>query len=79
MSNDVTVIWKKGEGVMPDKAKYVVDEARGDVLLKTLGFPDDIVNTIRYNADKSVQSVSEYISRIVIESLNPVAETSRAI
>ncbi|GHV80593.1 hypothetical protein AGMMS49944_23840 [Spirochaetia bacterium] len=73
MSNDVTVIWKKGDDVMPDKAKYVVDAARGELLLRTLQLPEEIVNTIRYNADKSAQSVNEYVSHIVVERLMSVS------
>jgi hypothetical protein len=69
MSGAVKVIWKKGDNVMPDKAKYVVDSARGELLLRALGFPDDVENTIRYNAEKDAQTVNDYISRIVIERL----------
>ncbi|GHV27805.1 hypothetical protein AGMMS4952_10100 [Spirochaetia bacterium] len=73
MSSDVNVIWKKGDDVMPDKAKYVVDAARGELLLKTLQLPEEIVNTIRYNAGKSAQSVNEYVSHIVVERLISVS------
>ncbi|WP_010263252.1 hypothetical protein [Treponema primitia] len=69
MSSDGKVIWKKGDEIMPDKAKYVVDAARGELLLKTLQLPEEIVNTIRYNADKSAQSVNDYVSHIVVERL----------
>ncbi|MFP3043861.1 hypothetical protein LQZ19_18770 [Treponema primitia] len=69
MSSDGKVIWKKGDEVMPDKAKYVVDAARGELLLKTLQLPEEIVNIIRYNADKSAQSVNDYVSHIVVERL----------
>ncbi|GHV84088.1 hypothetical protein AGMMS50212_14280 [Spirochaetia bacterium] len=69
MSSDVTVIWKKGDNEMPKKAKHVVDEAQGELLLKTLQLSEGIENTIRYNADKDAQSVNDYVSRIVIEHL----------
>ncbi|GMO36754.1 MAG: hypothetical protein Ta2B_16660 [Termitinemataceae bacterium] len=72
MSSDENVIWKKGDAVMPDKARYVVDAARSELLLKTLQLPEEIVNTIRYNADKSAQSVNEYLSHIVAERLMSV-------
>ncbi|GHU44628.1 hypothetical protein FACS1894190_16180 [Spirochaetia bacterium] len=71
MSSDVKVIWKKGDNEMPNKAKHVVDAARGELLLKTLHLPEDIENTIRYNADKGAQSVHDYISSIVVERLIP--------
>jgi hypothetical protein len=73
MSSDGKVIWKKGDEVMPDKAKHVVDAARGELLLKTLQLPEEIVNTIRYNADKSAQSVNDYVSHIVVERLISVS------
>jgi hypothetical protein len=70
MSSDVKVIWKKGDDGMPEKAKYVVDTARGELLLKTLQLPDEIINAIRYNADKSEQSVNDYIYRIVLKAVS---------
>jgi hypothetical protein len=73
MNDDVRVIWKKGDDTMPDKAQHVVDAARGELLLKTLQLPEEIVNTIRYNADKGAQSVNDYVSRIVVERLMPVS------
>jgi len=69
MSDTVNVIWKEGDGEMPDKAKYVVDAARSELLLKTLQLPDEIVNAIKYNAEKNAQSVYGYISNIVVERL----------
>jgi hypothetical protein len=69
MSSEGKVIWKKGDEVLPDKAKYVVDAARGELLLKTLHLPEEIVNTIRYNADKSALSVNDYVSNILVERL----------
>jgi type II secretory pathway component PulC len=69
MNNDVNVIWKKGDEIMPAKARRVVDVAHSELILKTLGLPDEITDVIRYNADKSAQSINDYISTIVIESL----------
>jgi hypothetical protein len=73
MSDDVQVIWKKGDKVLPDKAKHVIDAARGELLLKTLQLPEEIVNTIRYNADRYSQSINDYVSRIVVERLESVS------
>jgi hypothetical protein len=70
MSDDVKVIWKKGDGAMPEKARHVVDTARGDLLLKALQLPDEVVNAIRYNADKNAQSVNDYISHIVLKAVS---------
>jgi hypothetical protein len=70
MSDDVKVIWKRGDGAMPEKAQHVVDAARGDLLLKALQLPDEIVNAIRYNAEKSAQSVNDYISHIVLKAVS---------
>ncbi|GHU55547.1 hypothetical protein FACS189442_3250 [Spirochaetia bacterium] len=69
MSDDVRVIWKKGGGKMPEKVQHIVDEARGELLLETLHLPQAVENTIRYNADKDAQSVSDYVSRILVERL----------
>jgi len=67
MSSDVNVIWKKGDGDMPEKAKRIVDAAQGELLLRTLQLPEDVVEEIRYKADKNSQSVNAYISGIVME------------
>lgn len=40
-NNEVNVIWKKGDGEMPEKARYVVEAAQSELLLKA------VVNTIR--------------------------------
>jgi hypothetical protein len=69
MKSNVQVIWKQGDGAMPDKAIYVVDAAQGELLLRTLQLPEEIVNTIRYNADKNAQSVNDYIADIIVERL----------
>ncbi|MDR0877131.1 MAG: hypothetical protein LBN21_03690 [Treponema sp.] len=88
MSDDGKVIWKKGDGPMPEKVQHVVacstelqssvepevrgsplDAARGEQLLQTLQLPEAIENTLRYNADKSAQSINDYVSRIVVECL----------
>jgi hypothetical protein len=73
MNDDVQVIWKKGDAALPDKAQHVVDAARGELLLKALQLPEEIINTIRYNADKGAQSVNDYVSRLVIERLKLVS------
>jgi len=69
MNDNVNVIWKKGDKEMPVKASHVVDEARGELLLRFLGLSKDSIDTIRYNAEKNEQTVNDYISGIVIESL----------
>jgi hypothetical protein len=69
MSDEIRVIWKKGDGPMPAKVQHVVDAARSDLLLQTLHLPESVENTIRYNADKEAQSVNNYISRILVEAV----------
>jgi hypothetical protein len=69
MNDDVKVIWEKGDGAMPDKAKHVVAAARGELLLRSLRLSDEAVDTIRYNADKNAQTVNDYISAIVLERI----------
>ncbi|GHV49951.1 hypothetical protein AGMMS49579_02760 [Spirochaetia bacterium] len=63
------VIWKKGDGPMPEKVQHVVDAARGELLLETLHLPEAVENILRYNADKEAQSVSDYVSHILVERL----------
>ena len=70
MKGEVKVIWREGEGEMPPKAKHVIDAVRGEMLLESLGLPDDVANEIRYNADKNDQTINRYISEIVLERLS---------
>lgn len=69
MNNDTRVIWQKGDSTIPDKAKYVVESAQDELLLRALQLPSEVVDTIRYNAEKNAQTVNDYISTIVIERL----------
>ena len=69
MNDDIKVIWHKGDEIMPEKAKKIVEAAQGELLLKVLGLPIDIVDTIRYNADKNAQTINHYISELVLERL----------
>jgi hypothetical protein len=69
MKSDVNVIWREGDGEIPPKARHVIDAVRGEMLLESLGLPEDVANEIRYNADKNSQSISHYISNIVLERL----------
>ena len=66
MSAEVDVIWRRGEGEMPEKIKHVVDAAKDELLLRSLQLPFDVVNTIRYNASKNSQTVNDYIAAIVL-------------
>ena len=75
--NEGRVIWKKGDGPMPQKVQHVVDAARGELLLETLHLPKSVENTIRYNADKDAQSGNDYVSRILIECLKTTAGIRR--
>ena len=66
MNDKYNVIWKEGDGEMPPKAKHVVDTVRGEMLLKSLNLPENMINEIRYCADKNNQTVLEYISGLVV-------------
>jgi len=66
LSLDANVIWRRGDGAMPDHVKYVVEAAQNELLLKSLRLPSGIIDIIRYNADKNAQTVNEYISAIVL-------------
>jgi len=66
MNEEVDVIWRRGDGEMPDKVKRVVNAAQDELLLRSLQLPFDIANTIRYNASKNSQTVNDYIAAIVL-------------
>jgi len=72
MSEEYNVIWRKGDGEMPEKAKHVVNAAREEKLLRSLNLTADAENTIRYNAGKNNKTVNEYISSLVMTSIQPV-------
>ena len=67
MSNDTNVIWRKGDGEMPERAKKIVEEGQAELLLESLHLPFEIADLVRYNADKNARTVSDYISTIVVE------------
>jgi len=70
MSSDFEVIWRKGDAKMPNNVKHVVTVAQDELLLKSLHLPFDAIDTIRYNAGKGAKTVNEYISSLVLDSLN---------
>ena len=41
MNDDIKVIWQKGCGEMPEKAKIVVEAAKGELLLNVLNLNDN--------------------------------------
>jgi len=69
MNEEYEVIWRKGDGEMPEKAKHVVNAAREEKILRALQLSADTENTIRYNADRNNQTVIEYISTVVQSSV----------
>ena len=73
MNDDIKVIWQKGSGEMPEKAKHVVEAAQGELLLNVLNLSAEVIDTIRYNADKSAQTINNYISAIVMDRIRAVS------
>jgi len=69
MNEEFDVIWRRGDGEMPDKAKHVINAAKEEKLLRSLQLSADVENTIRYNASKCNKTVSEYISALVMTSI----------
>jgi hypothetical protein len=69
LNTDVNVIWRRGDGMMPEHVKRVVEAAKNELLLKSLQLPSETIDIIRYNADKNAQTVNEYISAIVVGHL----------
>jgi len=70
--SDLEEIWREGDGEMPDRLKRIVKAAEDELLLRSLELTADTENTIKYNADKNNQTVTEYISSLVKTSLHPV-------
>jgi len=68
--SDLELVWKKGDGEMPKELQHVVNAAREEKLLRSLNLSTDAENTIRYNAGKNHQTVTEYIS-LVLSNLQP--------
>ena len=69
MSEEFDVIWRRGDREMPEKARHVVNAAREEKLLRSLNLSADAENTIRYNASKNNKTVNEYISALVMTSI----------
>ena len=72
MNNEFEVIWRKGDGDIPEKVQHVVNAAREEKLLRSLNLTTDAENTIRYNAGKSNKTLNEYITSLVMTSIQPV-------
>ena len=70
--SDLELIWRKGNGEMPDDLKHVVKAAKDERLLRSLQLPSDVIDTIRYNASKDDKTVDEYISSLLLGVLSPV-------
>ena len=62
-------IWRKGDGDMPDKLKYVVNAAQEEILFNSLRLSSDAEDAIRDNARKNNKSVNEYISALIMTSI----------
>lgn len=69
--SDLELVWKKGDGEMPEELKHVVNAAKEEKFLRSLELPDDITDTIRDNAHKNNITITEYISSLVIASFQP--------
>jgi len=69
MSDKTKLIWKKGNGEMPERVQKNSESAKDELLLMTLDLPVEAINTIRYNADKNAKSVNHYICEIVLNNM----------
>jgi len=69
MNNEFDVIWRKGDGEMPEKAKHVVNAAREEKLLRSLNLSKDAENTVKYNAGKNNKTVNEYITSLIMTNI----------
>jgi len=66
MNLNSNIIWRKGDGEMPEHAKRIVESAQDELLLTSLQLPIEIIDIIRSNADKNAQTINDYISAIVV-------------
>jgi len=69
MSSEVSVIWRRGDGEMPEKVRHVVKAAQDELLLRSLNLTSGAVDSIRYNASKNDQTINEYISTVLMRSI----------
>ena len=69
--SELDVVWRKGNGEMPDNVKHVVNAAREERFLRSMQLPDDVTNAIRENARESNQTITEYISSLVLTGMQP--------
>ena len=69
--SELEVVWRRGDGEMPENVRHVVNAAREEKLLRSLNLSSDDENTVKYNAAKRNITVFEYISSLVITSLHP--------
>jgi len=69
--SELEVVWRRGDGEMPENVKHVVNAAREEKLLRSLNLSSDDENTVKYNAAKKNITVFEYISSLVITGLHP--------
>ena len=66
MNLNSNVIWRKGDGEIPERAKPAVESAQDELLLMSLQLPHEIVDMIRGNANENAQTIHDYISSIVV-------------
>jgi len=69
--SELEVVWRRGDGEMPEKVKHVVNAAREEKLLRSLNLSSDDENTVKYNAAKRNITVFEYISSLITTGLHP--------
>jgi len=69
--SDLQEIWRKGDGEMPEDLKRLSNAAQDELLLMSLKLSTDVENTLKYNASKSNKTVYEYITSLVLTSLQP--------
>ena len=69
--SELEVVWRRGDGEMPEKVKHAVNAAREEKLLRSLNLSSDDENTVKYNAAKRNITVFEYISSLITTGLHP--------
>ena len=68
---DPNVIWRRGDGEIPERAKRTIESAQDELLLMSLQLPLEIIDMIRSNASENAQRINDYISSIVVGYFKP--------
>jgi len=70
--SELDVVWRKGDGEMPERIQKISNEAGEELFLRSLQIPDNVADAIRDNARESNKTITEYVSSLIMTSMQPV-------